>query len=621
MKNMLVIFSGYNQRAVIAFLRALNINKIYDYVIIAASEEDSILKTSYKDKVFLIRKNKNLDKQEVFSALKKLRQIYRNRLFVIVPTTEFLNRFCLEYRDEFEKNQCIIPLVERELYEQFSDKEAFWNLCKSSHLDVPEKIEISEKFTKPYVAKPKRYAAKDGKIYSPVIVLSGDDHSRFLQNYPIEDFFCQEYVTGSSYYLLYYFSPNGQVEKFSQINFAQQPGGKSILAAMPSEIHKEAIGTEYVLLLKRLNYVGLIMIELRKSKETYYMIEANPRFWGPSQLFVDAEIPFFEMFLYDQKIIKDVSWGNVCSNMGAKYLWSGGCVDDLLRSDSCCWLGDGKQRVVEDWNDYLKADIYKREDTMRIFEIEELKRLYMQVSKHSNYQILPCELAKILGTDQLFIKSRQERERLDYMLEHVDFRDKRVLDIGGNTGFFTFKVLKNGARHVDYYEGNETHAEFVALAATVLGLEDQITVHPEYYLFHEQIDQYDIILNLNVVHHLGDDFGAERQKEHAKQKMLFCINSLACYANCMIFQMGFNWQGNPNDGLFENGTKEEMEKYLEQGAEGYWKITNTGIAVMRNDEIFYEDRNEQNNVRIDIVGEFLNRPIFIMKSETICKEN
>lgn len=42
---------------------------------------------------------------------------------------------------------------------------------------------------------------------------------------------------------------------------------------------------------------------------------------------------------------------------------------------------------------------------------------------------------------------------------------------------------------------------------------------------------------------------------------------------------------------------------------------------MRNDEIFNEDRNEQNNVRIDIVGEFLNRPIFIMKSETICKEN
>ena len=31
----------------------------------------------------------------------------------------------------------------------------------------------------------------------------------------------------------------------------------------------------------------VVMIEIRINKENYYMIEANPRFWGPSQLFVD----------------------------------------------------------------------------------------------------------------------------------------------------------------------------------------------------------------------------------------------------------------------------------------------------------------------------------------------
>ena len=123
MKNMLVIFSGYNQRAVIAFLRVLTINRICDYVIIASSEEDSILKTSYRDKVYLIRKNKEINEQEIFSALKKIRKEYGNRSFVIVPSTEFLNRFCLEYRRDFEKNHCIVPLVKRELYEQISDKE------------------------------------------------------------------------------------------------------------------------------------------------------------------------------------------------------------------------------------------------------------------------------------------------------------------------------------------------------------------------------------------------------------------------------------------------------------------------------------------------------------------
>ncbi len=39
MKNMLVIFSGYNQRAVIAFLRVLTINRICDYVIIASGKK------------------------------------------------------------------------------------------------------------------------------------------------------------------------------------------------------------------------------------------------------------------------------------------------------------------------------------------------------------------------------------------------------------------------------------------------------------------------------------------------------------------------------------------------------------------------------------------------------
>lgn len=619
MRNMLVIFSGYNQRAVIAFLRVLTINNVHDYAIIASSKKDTILMSSYRDKVCFVRTSEKLDKQEIFSVLKAMRQRYGNRSFVIAPTTEFLNRFLLKYRSEFESTQCIVPLVKRQLYEQISDKETFWELCKYSNLDVPDKLEIGEKFERPYVAKPKSYMARDGKIHSPVLVLTEEEHVAFYSNYEAKDFFYQEYVVGDSYYLLYYFSKDGHVERFSQINFAQQSGGKSILAAMPSRIHEEYIAEDYVQLLKGLGYVGLIMIEVRKSEEKYYMIEANPRFWGPSQLFVDAGIPFFEMFLKDYEIIDQISQRDI--SYGAKYLWSGGFPDNSFNFESFNWLGDGRQQVILYQDDFAKADIYKREDTMEIFETEELKKLYMQVSKHSNYQILTDELAGILDADQLFTKSRQEKERLDYMLQHVDFKDKRVLDIGGNTGFFTFEALKHGACHVDYYEGNEAHAKFVALAAKVLGVENQITVYPQYYLFHEQSDKYDVIFNLNVVHHLGDDFGEEKQKEHAKQKMLSCINFLADYGDCMILQMGFNWKGNVNEALFEKGTKREMEKYLELGTKECWKITNVGIAILNKDEIFYEEQNEQNNFRMDEMGEFLNRPIFIMKSKGACKEN
>ena len=58
----IVIFSGFNQRAVVAFLRTLEMRKIDNYFILASCDSDPILNTTYQHKVFKIRKNKNLDK-------------------------------------------------------------------------------------------------------------------------------------------------------------------------------------------------------------------------------------------------------------------------------------------------------------------------------------------------------------------------------------------------------------------------------------------------------------------------------------------------------------------------------------------------------------------------------
>ena len=66
---MIVVFSGYNQRAVVAFLRTLEKNKVESFRIIASGDSDSILKTNYKEKVIYTRKKKKLDLEEVFYAL------------------------------------------------------------------------------------------------------------------------------------------------------------------------------------------------------------------------------------------------------------------------------------------------------------------------------------------------------------------------------------------------------------------------------------------------------------------------------------------------------------------------------------------------------------------------
>ncbi|HBI60180.1 MAG TPA: hypothetical protein DDY31_03040 [Lachnospiraceae bacterium] len=203
----------------------------------------------------------------------------------------------------------------------------------------------------------------------------------------------------------------------------------------------------------------------------------------------------------------------------------------------------------------------------------------------------------------------------------MDFSGKSVLEIGGNTGFFTFEILKAGACHVDYYEGNQIHAAFVRAASETLKTEDKLSVYSEYFLFEkEKNKKYDVALCLNVVHHLGDDFKDINSKDTACMEMIASVNSLSEYADILIFQMGFNWKGDCKEPLFKDGTKKEMKLFLEEGTKDFWDIIFVGIAERKNNAIVYNEMDIDNSMRQDDMGEFLNRPIFIMKSKGIRKD-
>ncbi len=110
------------------------------------------------------------------------------------------------------------------------------------------------------------------------------------------------------------------------------------------------------------------MIEVRKRNGIYYMIEANPRMWGPSQLFVDAGFNFFEVFLYDWQLINDFPKLEVVDDR-VKYCWSGGLKNDLISKKKMSIL-DSKCVSIAEWITFLENDIYCRNDTMGIFEKE-----------------------------------------------------------------------------------------------------------------------------------------------------------------------------------------------------------------------------------------------------------
>jgi predicted ATP-grasp superfamily ATP-dependent carboligase len=363
-----IVFSGFNQRAIIAFLRTLEINHI-EYVIIAQSPEDSIFLTTYKTKVKVIRTEAKLILGDIVNSINKVIQAYNDREFIIAPSTEALNRFLLFHRSEIEKRNVILPLVDIALYEKISDKYSFGILCKNHNIQVPEEFQNEKIIRVPCVAKPIRYSSKSNKVYNPVLILNEYDKKTFLENFQTKDFFYQKYINGRSYYLLYYFDRNGEVVKYSQENIAQQPSGKSILAAIPSTIHNHEISDKYESMLCSLNFHGLIMIEVRESDGYFFMIEANPRFWGPSQLFVDGGMNLFEAFLHDYGFIKKPKYISQLKK-NIKYFWYGGMKSVLSNGDDIIYHTLKYGKISEFNNDWIKWDIYNREDTIEIYKKE-----------------------------------------------------------------------------------------------------------------------------------------------------------------------------------------------------------------------------------------------------------
>ncbi len=83
----------------------------------------------------------------------------------------------------------------------------------------------------------------------------------------------------------------------------------------------------------------------------------------------------------------------------------------------------------------------------------------------------------------------------------------------------------------------------------------------------------------------------------------------------VILQLGFNWKGDRYLPLFDNGTKSEMIAFLQINIESFLDITRIGIAQKKDNNVIYSDLTDSNIERDDSLGEFLNRPLFILKSK------
>ena len=236
-------------------------------------------------------------------------------------------------------------------------------LCTKQGIHVPRLIGDPQCCALPFVAKAASYDIT--KPFAPRLVMSEDDRRDLLQSPEAPTLFFQEYVAGRSFYLLLHIARDGEVTAFSQQNLVQQPRGRSIIAAVSSDFHLTEDARPYVDLLKASRFHGLIMIEVRCNDRGCWMIEANPRFWGPSQLVVDAmQLSLFDAFLVEQGA--DGVEATIAAG-GTRYFWYEGLQETLRAGDRPVYHGYDAQSLARELPVWLANDVYRRADTMRVF--------------------------------------------------------------------------------------------------------------------------------------------------------------------------------------------------------------------------------------------------------------
>jgi SAM-dependent methyltransferase len=245
---------------------------------------------------------------------------------------------------------------------------------------------------------------------------------------------------------------------------------------------------------------------------------------------------------------------------------------------------------------------------------QALKALYTVKGKHTIYQQVHPLVAVHLPDQEVIAPGKLDIERQAYFERALTLRGARVLDIGCNSGYFTFGALQAGARHVTCYEGHTEHANFVKYGAELAGLSERVTVHPSYFDFQPAgRDPFDVIYCLNVLHHLGDDFGdASLNIDAARQQMLCCLAQMASMTRTLMLQLGFNWKGDVRHPLFEGGEKAALIDFVAQGSADHWLIEE--VTVPHPVSKVYERISADNLPRNNQIGEFMNRPLFKMRS-------
>ena len=217
---------------------------------------------------------------------------------------------------------------------------------------------------------------------------------------------------------------------------------------------------------------------------------------------------------------------------------------------------------------------------------EQLLALYMHSGKHACYQPLPAFVTERLGFDvPVNPRWRADHGRLEYLEAHFDFSGQRLLDVGANTGLFSTTLAHTyPSSHCVAWELDETSANFIRALSVEFDLNNVEVVQQalDYAVAQAMPGHFDTLLLFNVLHHAGVDFDAALVPDkHALQGYIKgFLKALRPSADCLLYQMGFNWGGDTSQPVAGRNVLAEKLAYIETALmDTGWQIEHIGLVL------------------------------------------
>ena len=208
--HVFLLFSGTNERAVLALLRA--IGKLGQRAaVVARSAADPVLSSAYRELVVAVRESDALSVPLLSGYIEQAKARHRADRVTLVPISEFFNTFLLNHKEALESIDGVrVPLVDSSLYAKLTNKASATEFFARAGVASPPEYAGIDDAVVPFVAKPK-CNVEGRRVLYPVLVKSDADLAAFKAAENPSHYFFQHFVTGRSFYLLAYFARTGEV--------------------------------------------------------------------------------------------------------------------------------------------------------------------------------------------------------------------------------------------------------------------------------------------------------------------------------------------------------------------------------------------------------------------------